>query len=70
MPLGMVVDLGPGHIVLVGDPAPPPRKGHSPPFSAHACCGKTAVYIRIPLGAEVGLSLGDIVLDGDPVPFP
>jgi len=28
MPLGMEVGLGPGHIVLDGDPAPP-SKGHS-----------------------------------------
>ena len=27
MPLGIEVDLGPGHIVLDGDPAPPPSKG-------------------------------------------
>jgi len=27
--------LGPGHIVLDGDPAPPPQKGHCPQFSAH-----------------------------------
>jgi len=27
MPLGMEVGLGPGHIVLDGDPAPPPPKG-------------------------------------------
>jgi len=26
----MEVDLGPGHIVLDGDPAPLPKKGHSP----------------------------------------
>ena len=26
MPLGMEVDLGPGHIVLDGDPAPLPQK--------------------------------------------
>ena len=32
MPLGMQVDLGPGHIVLDGDPAPPLSKGHSPPI--------------------------------------
>jgi len=31
MPLGMEVGLGPGHIVLDGDPAPPPRKGHGSP---------------------------------------
>ena len=28
--LGMQVGLGPGHIVLDGDPAPPPPKGHNP----------------------------------------
>ena len=26
------VGLGPGHIVLHGDPAPQPLKGHSPPI--------------------------------------
>ena len=31
MKLGMQVGLGAGHIVLDGDPAPPPPKGHSPP---------------------------------------
>ena len=30
MKLGMQVGLDPGHIVLDGDPAPPPPKGHSP----------------------------------------
>jgi len=33
MPLGTVVDVGPGYIVLDGDPAPRPRKGHSSPLS-------------------------------------
>ena len=61
---GMEVDLGPGHIVLDGDPVP--QFLHSPQFSAHVYCGQTAVCIRIPLGMEVGLSLVDIVLDGDP----
>jgi len=32
MPLGMEVGLGPGHIMLDGDPAPTPLKGHSPAF--------------------------------------
>jgi len=32
MKLGTQVGLGPGHIVLDGDPAPPPPKGHSPPI--------------------------------------
>ena len=29
MPLGRDIDLSPSHIVLDGDPAPPPPKGHS-----------------------------------------
>ena len=68
MKLGMQVGLSPGHIVLDGDPAPLPQKGHSPEFSAHVCCGQTAGWINMPLGMEVGLSPGDIVLDGDPAP--
>jgi len=32
MKLGMHVGLGPGHIVLDGDPAPPPPKGYTPNF--------------------------------------
>ena len=37
---GTEVGIGPGHIVLDGDPAPS-SKGHSPSpqFSAHICCG-------------------------------
>ena len=31
MPLGMEVGLGPGHIVLDGDPAPLPKNAHIPP---------------------------------------
>ena len=60
------IDLGPGHIVLDGDPAPPPPKGHSPQFSAHMCCRKMAGWIKMPLGMELGLGPGDFVLDGDP----
>ena len=30
--IGTQVGLGPGHIVLDGDPAPPAPKGHSPPI--------------------------------------
>jgi len=30
MKVGVQVGLGPGHIVLDGDPAPPSPKGHSP----------------------------------------
>jgi len=32
IPLGIEVGLGPGHVVLVGDPAPPPKKGTLPIF--------------------------------------
>ena len=66
MKLGAEVGLGPGHIVLHGDPAPP--KGHSPQFLAHAHCGQTDGWIKIPLGMEVGLGAGDNVLDSDPAP--
>ena len=59
----MQVGLGSGHIVLDGDPAPPP-KGHSPPFSAHICCGQMVGWIKMPLGMEVDLIPGDFVLYG------
>ena len=55
MKLGTGVGLGSGHIVLDGDPAPPPQKGHSSPISAHVCCGQTAGWTEMPLGMEVGL---------------
>jgi len=70
MQLGTEIGLSPGHNVLDGHPAPPPSKGHSPQFLAHAYCGQTAVWIKIPLGREVGLSPSHIVLDGDPPPPP
>jgi len=50
MKLGMQVGLGPGHIVLGGDPAVPPPKGHSPPqFSDHfrnIRCGHRGIRLR------------------------
>jgi len=45
MVLGMEVGLGPGHIVLDGDPAPPPKKDTDPQFSAHVYCGQTVAYL-------------------------
>jgi len=67
MKLSTEVGLGSGHIVLDGEPAPPPKKGDTASqFSAHACCGKTAGWIKMPLGMEIGLGPGNIVLDGDP----
>ena len=41
MPLGMEVDIGPGDILLDGDPAFPSQKRHGPQFSAHVYCGQT-----------------------------
>ena len=56
MKLGLQVCLGPGHIVLDEDPAPPPQRGTAPPqkISAHICCGEVAAWIKMPLGMEVG----------------
>ena len=48
MPLGTEVDLGPGHILLDGDPAPLPQKGHSSPLLpslAHVYCGQTVAHL-------------------------
>jgi len=70
MELGMQVGFGPGHIVLDGDPAPPPPKGDTTHFSAYICCGQMAGWIKIPLGMEVGLGPGDFVLNVDPAPPP
>ena len=70
MKRGIQVGLGPGHIVLDGDPALPPPKGAQPPLSAHICCGQMAGWIKMPLGMEVGLNQSDNVLDREPAPPP
>jgi len=69
MKLGMQVGLGPGHIVLDGDPAPLPKGAH-PQFSGHICCDQMAGWIKTPLGMKVGLRPGDFLLDGDPYSSP
>jgi len=53
MKLGMLVGLGPGHIVLDWDPAglPFPKRGQSPQFSAHIWCGQMAEWIKMPLSS-------------------
>jgi len=66
--LGMPEGLGPGYIVLDGDPAPFPQRCTAPPFSAHICCGQMTEWIKMPLGTEVDLGPGDFVLDGDTTP--
>jgi len=45
-----------------------PKRGRSPQFSAHICCGQMTGWIKMPLGREVGLSPDNIVLDGNPAP--
>ena len=45
MPLGMEIDLIPGHIVLDGDPAPLERGTAAPLFSADVYCGETVAHL-------------------------
>ena len=54
MALGMEVGLGAGHIVLDGDPAPSPKRGQSPQFSANVRCGQTDGWTKMPLGVDCG----------------
>ena len=66
MPLGTEVDLGPGNIVLDGDPSCKKGAQH-PAANFDPCyCRHTAAWIKMPLGMEVDLSPGHIVLDWDP----
>jgi len=54
------IGLGPGHIVLDGDPVPQ--------FSAHVCCGQMSGWIKMPLGTKVGRGPGDTVRWGQSLP--
>jgi len=66
MPFGTEVGLGPGDIVLDGEPTPTLRKGEQqlPPNIRPMYCGQTAGWIKMQLGTQVSLGPGDIVLDG------
>jgi len=71
MKLRVQVCPGPGHIVLDGDPAPPPQRGIDHNFRpVSVVCDQTAGWIKMPLGVKVGLGPSDFVLDGDPAPLP
>ena len=54
----------------MGTQLPSPKRGRSPRFSAHICCGQMAARIKMPLGREIGLSPSDTALDGNPAPLP
>jgi len=45
MPHGIEVGIGPGHIVLDGDPAPQKVGTAAPRFSAHVYCGQTVAHL-------------------------
>ena len=64
----MEVGLNPAHIVLDGDPAPPPKKGALPfhPIFGPCLLWPKAGWIKMLLGTEVGVGPDNIVLDGDP----
>jgi len=65
------MQVGLGLIVLDRDTALIfPKRGHSPQFSAHVCCGQMAAWIKMPVGTNVSLGPGDFVLEGDPAPSP
>jgi len=83
MPLGTDLGLGPGHIVLDGNPAPPPTEKVTAAL-LNFCRLRTQASLRSykprPMSIvakwldesgwtmEVGFGPGDIVLDGDPAP--
>jgi len=55
MKLGIRVGLGPGHIVLDGDPAPLPPKGHTPNFRPISNFGSpTNTAVKVELMVERG----------------
>jgi len=70
MKLGLEVGLGPGHIVLDENSAPPKKGAQHPVQFWLMYCGQTASWIKMPLGTGVGLGPGHILLHGDPAPLP
>jgi len=64
----MEVGLGPGHIVLDGDPAPT-KKGHTPTFRPIFIVAKWLDGSRCHLVPKVVLGPSNIVFDVDPAPL-
>jgi len=61
MKLGVPVGLGPGHIVLDGDPAPLPKRGTAPTLISgpHLLC-QMAEWIKMLLDREEDLGQGTL----------
>ena len=70
MPLVMEVGLGPGHVVLDGDPLPQRYIARPPQFSVVFLLWPNGWMDQdaMPLGREVDVGPHDIVLDGKPGP--
>jgi len=62
MKLGTLVGLGPGHIVLEGDPAPPPPLGNSHPIFGpyplrpNGCIDQDSTWYGSPLAGSGAVS--------------
>jgi len=65
IPLDREVDVGPGDIVLHGDPIP--SKEAQPPIFGP--CLLWSGWMKILFATEVGLGPGDNVLNGDSAPL-
>jgi len=64
------VGLGPGYIVLDGDPAPRPKKKYSPNFRPMLLWPNGLIDQDATWHTDLGLGSGHIVLDGDPALSP
>jgi len=69
MALSMEVGLGPGHIVLDGEPVPP-KRGHSTPIFGPCLMSTNAWMIKTLLGTEVGLGPDNTDRWGPSSPLP
>jgi len=70
MKLGMQAVLGPGHIVLHGDPAPLPQKGMEPPNFGRCLLWPNGWIDQDATWYGGGLWPSNVVLDGDPAALP
>ena len=68
MALGKEVGLGPGDIVLDGDPTPPEKRAQPHPIFGPCLLWPNGWRMKMLLGTEVDLGPGQIVLDGDSAP--